>query len=86
MVACIFCGSENIRPSGSSGLDALVTRMVRALTFRRLYRCCSCDALFEAALTGGIDFRRSMPKPQTQSLLKQQISTDLEVSTQRLVG
>jgi len=53
MVACTFCGSENIRPSGSSALDAPVTRVVRALTFRRLYRCRSCDALFEAIAAGG---------------------------------
>jgi hypothetical protein len=50
MVVCTFCGSKNIRPSGSSTFDAPVTRMVRALTFRRLYRCRSCDALFEAIL------------------------------------
>jgi hypothetical protein len=48
MVGCTFCGSENIRPSGSAALDAPVTRVMRALTFRRLYRCRSCDALFEA--------------------------------------
>jgi len=53
MVACTFCGSENIRPSGSSSLDALFTRVVRALTFRCLYRCRSCDALFEAISGGG---------------------------------
>jgi hypothetical protein len=86
MVVCVFCGSENTRPSRSSALDAPITRVVRALTFRRLYRCRSCDALFEAAFTGGADLRRRNPKPQTQSLLKQPISSDLEVSTQRLVG
>jgi hypothetical protein len=53
MVGCTFCGSENIRPSGSSVFDAPVTRVVRALTFRRLYRCRSCDALFEAIAGGG---------------------------------
>jgi len=34
-------------------LDAPVTRVVRALTFRRLYHCRNCDALFEAILVSG---------------------------------
>jgi hypothetical protein len=53
MVACTFCGSKNIRSSGSAALDAPVKRVVRALTFRRLYRCRSCDGLFEAISGGG---------------------------------
>jgi hypothetical protein len=53
MVACTFCGSKNIRSSGSSTLDTTVTRVLRILTFQRLYRCRSCDALFEAMWGGG---------------------------------
>lgn len=52
MLSCTFCESENIRPSGSSTLDAPAARLRRALTFKRLYRCRTCNALFEATLAG----------------------------------
>ena len=32
-------------------LDTTATRVKRALTFRRLYRCRACAALFEAPLS-----------------------------------
>jgi hypothetical protein len=51
MVACMFCGSEDTRPSGSSTLDDRLTRVRRALTLRCLYRCRNCDGLFEAAIS-----------------------------------
>jgi hypothetical protein len=63
MVGCTFCGSENIRPSGSAALDAPVKRVLRALTFRRLYRCRSCDALFEEIAGGG---KRNRPNAGSQ--------------------
>jgi len=64
MVVCTFCGSENVRPSGSSALDAPGKRIVRALTFQRLYRCRSCDALFEAILGGGKRQESNAASPQ----------------------
>ena len=50
MVACIFCGSKDTRPSQSSTLDARATRIRRALRLQRVYRCRSCDALFDATV------------------------------------
>lgn len=48
MVACPFCEGANVRLSRSGRLDPAGVRLRRALTFRRLYRCEKCDALFEA--------------------------------------
>ena len=73
MAACTFCGSKDIRRSASSALDATATRVRRALTFRCLYRCRSCDALFEALLS-----------PQ-QSRSSKSNGSDPVVSPQKLV-
>jgi hypothetical protein len=59
MARCTFCGSNDVRLSASSKLDALAIRVRRALSFRRLYRCRSCDALFEAIVLGSISRRVS---------------------------
>lgn len=66
MVACTFCGSKDTRLSGSSTLDDGATRVRRALTFRRLYRCRNCDGLFESRISA-VDLllgRRSKPRPE----------------------
>jgi len=69
MVACIFCGSEDTRPSKSSTLDVPATRIKRALTLRRLYRCRSCDGLFVASsLTVGKPRRRGGKSPKGATL------------------
>jgi len=88
MAKCAFCGSKNIRRSGSSTLDPPGARLRRALTLRCLYRCRSCDALFEAlAVVGmGNGSRRSGSEPPPQILSKQAASADSEVGPQRLVG
>jgi hypothetical protein len=78
MIACIFCGSGNIRRSGSSTLDATVKRIVRALTFRCLYRCRSCDALFEAILLGGKRNGRKA-RPQQKGQRRNAVSFDSRV-------
>jgi hypothetical protein len=54
MATCTFCGSKDVRRSLSSTLDTAAVRVMRALTFRCLYRCRSCDALFEAIGFGSI--------------------------------
>jgi hypothetical protein len=88
MAACTFCGSKDIRLSGSSTLDTPGARLRRALTLRRLYRCRSCDALFEAialvSLVKGSKRGGSESRPRSRP--RQPGSTDSEVSSQRLVG
>jgi hypothetical protein len=66
MVACTFCGSEDTRRSGSSTLDSRATRVKRALSWRRLYRCRNCDGLFEAPISAWdlLLGRRSQPRGQ----------------------
>jgi len=54
MITCTFCRSNDVRRSSSSKLDPLAIRLRRALSFVRLYRCRSCDGLFEAMLLGSI--------------------------------
>lgn len=69
MVVCMFCGSKDTRLSGSSTLDDPVTRVRRALTLRRLYRCRNCDGLFEALISAGDLFPilRSQARPRNES-------------------
>ena len=85
MVACTFCGSENIRPSGSSALDAPVKRVMRALTFRRLYRCRNCDALFEA-ISGGGQRNGNSADLQPESRPKGAASVDSRVQPLKIAG
>jgi hypothetical protein len=59
MATCTFCGSNEVRLSSSSQLDALAIRVKRALSFQRLYRCRRCDALFEAVALASIWTRGS---------------------------
>lgn len=73
MAACTFCGSKDIRLSGSSTLDARATRVRRALTFRRLYRCRSCDALFEATLSQQLLSRSRKPNGGDSALSRQRL-------------
>ena len=86
MAACTFCGSKNIRPSGSSRLDAPGARLRRALTLRCLYRCLDCDALFEALVLGvlnGSKLRRRGSESRQQRESKQSDSS-VDASVQRL--
>jgi D-sedoheptulose 7-phosphate isomerase len=66
-------------------LHAPVERLRRALTFRRLYRCRSCDALFEATLSSGAQLRRRVPDSRQPGSSKPSGSSDSDVSAQRLV-
>jgi hypothetical protein len=85
MIACTFCGSEDIRPSGSSALDAPVKRVVRALTFRRLYRCRSCDALFEAP-SGAVKRSESAAGSQLTNQPKSPASIDSSAQPVKIAG
>jgi hypothetical protein len=84
MVACTFCGSKKVRPSSSSTLDAPTTRVRRALTFRCLYRCRSCDALFEGIVLGSIWPRgRGASERGSRSI---SMTGDLHAASERLQG